>query len=148
MPHAILAAIDFSPLSNRVIEIAAGLAERAGAPLIVLHAAAPEPDFVGYEVGPQYVRDQRAGQLRKEHHALGEIGEALRARGLDVKVQLQAGPTVETVLASAAQADAELIVIGAHRHGRAHRLLLGSVSEGLLRKAPCPVLVVPPEDAA
>jgi len=148
MPHPILAAIDFSPLAKRVIDVAARLAERTGAPLVVLHAAAPEPDFVGYEVGPQHVRDQRAGELRKEHHELAGIGEALRARGLDVKVQLHAGPTVETILESAERADAELIVVGAHRHGRAHRLLLGSVSEGLLRRAPCPVLVVPPDESA
>lgn len=148
MPHAILAAIDFSPLSKRVVEIAAELAERAAAPLVVLHAAAPEPDFVGYEVGPQHVRDMRAGELRKEHAELLEIGEALRARGLAVRVQLHAGPTVETIVESAKHADAELIVVGAHRHGRTHRLLLGSVSEGLLRKAPCPVLVVPPDEKA
>jgi nucleotide-binding universal stress UspA family protein len=144
MTTAILAAIDFSPLSDRVLAHASELAERTGSPLVVLHAAAPEPDFVGYEVGPQYVRDQRAEELRKEHHTLAEIGEGLRARGLDVKVRLHAGPTVETILEVAEHAGADLIVVGAHRHGRAHTLLLGSVSEGLLRKAACPVLVVPP----
>ena len=144
MPTAILAAIDFSPIADRVLALASDLAEKTGARLVVLHAAAPEPDFVGYEVGPQYVRDSRAKELRDEHHRLAEIGDALRARGLEVTVQLHAGPTVETVLASAEHAAADLIVVGAHRRGRAAKLLLGSVSEGILHKADCPVLVVPP----
>ena len=146
MPNAILAAVDFSPVSDRVLEIAAEIAQGTSAPLTVLHAAAPEPDFVGYEVGPQHVRDQRASELRDEHHKLAEIGDDLRARGIDVKVQLHSGATVETVLEAAEHAGADLIVVGAHRRGRAAKLLLGSVSEGLLRKAHCPVLVVPPAD--
>ena len=146
MPTAILAAIDFSPISDRVLELAAELAQGTSSPLVVLHAAAPEPDFVGYEVGPQHVRDQRASELREEHHKLAAIGDDLRSRGLDVKVQLHSGPTVETVLDAAQQAGVDLIVVGAHRRGRAARLLLGSVSEGILHKADCPVLVVPPVD--
>jgi nucleotide-binding universal stress UspA family protein len=146
MPTAILAAIDFSPLSDAVLELAAELAGATRSPLVVLHAAAPDPEFVGYEVGPQHVRDQRATELREEHHKLAEIGADLRARGLEVKMQLHAGPTVETVLEAAENAGAHMIVVGAHRGGRAAKLLLGSVSEDILRKAPCPVLVVPPAD--
>lgn len=145
-PRHVLAAIDFSPVSERVVALAADLAAGAEAGLTVLHAAAPEPGFVGYDVGPQYVRDQRARELRKEHHDLHDIGEALRERLPDVRVRLRPGPTVETILAEAEDVGADLIVVGAHRHARARRLLLGSVSEGLVRHAPCPVTVVPPVD--
>ena len=145
-PRHVLAAIDFSPVSDRVLALAADLAEGVGAELTVLHAAAPEPGFVGYDVGPQYVRDQRARELRKEHHDLHDIGERLRERLPEVRVRLRPGPTVETILAEASDAGADLIIVGAHRHARARKLLLGSVSEGLIRQAPCPVTVVPPAD--
>jgi nucleotide-binding universal stress UspA family protein len=39
--------------------------------------------------------------------------------------------------------DADLLVLGSHRHGRARHALLGSVSEEVVRKATCPVVVVP-----
>jgi nucleotide-binding universal stress UspA family protein len=142
----VLAAIDFSPVSDRVIALAADLADATGARLSVLHVAAPEPGFVGYDVGPQHVRDQRARELRDEHHALHEIGEGLRERLADVRVRLRPGATVETILAEASENDADFLVVGAHRHGRARKLLLGSVSEGVLRRATCPVTVVPPAD--
>ena len=70
MPTAILAAIDFSPISDRVLALASELAEKTGASLVVLHAAAPDPDFVGYEVGPQYVRDDRAEAA--EHYRIAQ----------------------------------------------------------------------------
>jgi len=142
----VLAAIDFTSVSDRVIELGADLASATGAGLTVLHAAAPEPGFVGYDIGPQYIRDQRARELREEHHRLHEIGERLRSRLPDVRVRLRPGPTVETILAEASEIGADLIVVGAHQHARARKLLLGSVSEALVRQSSCPVTVVPAVD--
>jgi nucleotide-binding universal stress UspA family protein len=146
MPTHILAAIDFSPVSDRVIELAADLALTSSAALTVLHVAAPEPGFVGYDVGPQYERDRRASELRDEHRRLQEIGEVLRTRIPEVRVRLRAGATVETILAEADASGAGMIIVGAHRHARVHKLLLGSVSSALIREATCPVTVVPPVD--
>jgi nucleotide-binding universal stress UspA family protein len=140
----ILAALDFSPLSDEVAEFAAGLARACDAELTLLHVAAPDPGFVGYEVGPQHVRDQRARELRGEHRRLEELGEALRARGLRARALLIQGPTVEKILAEAERRSADLIVVGAHRRGRVSKALLGSVSEALLRRAACPVAILPP----
>jgi nucleotide-binding universal stress UspA family protein len=53
---------------------------------------------------------------------------------------------VATILSEASAVGAGLIVVGAHRHARARRLLLGSVSSALLRQATCPVTVVPAAD--
>jgi len=47
----ILVAIDFSPISQTVLDAAAKLARSLGSKLWVLHVAAPEPDFVGYDPG-------------------------------------------------------------------------------------------------
>jgi nucleotide-binding universal stress UspA family protein len=146
MPEAILAAIDFSPISDRVVEEASRLALATGAELTLLHAAAPDPDFVGYEVGPQSVRDGRAHTLQEEHRQLHALAITLRERGLTVRARLHAGATAETVLAEAEAHNTTLIVVGAHRHSRAVKLLLGSTSEAVLRKAACSVLVVPPAD--
>jgi len=146
MPSHLLAAIDFAPVSDRVIELAAELASACGADLTVLHVAAPEPGFLGYDVGPQHDRDLRASELRDEHRRLHEIGEALRERLPHVRVRLRPGPTVETILAEAREAGVDHVIVGAHRHARAHELLLGSVSKALIRQASCPVTVVPPSE--
>jgi len=145
---AILAAIDFSPVSDRVVALAAELARHFRCPLRLLHVAAEEPAFVGYGPGPQPVRDQRARDLRAEHRAIQERAAALRAEGIEAVGLLIQGIAVEKILAEARASGAGLLVLGSHGRSGLSRLLVGSVSEGVLRHAPCPVLVVPAAMAA
>jgi len=144
----ILAAVDYSEFSPRIVGAAAELAERFDADLWLVHAAAPDPDFVGFEVGPDSVRDKRARELRSEHRQLQQFATDLRDRGLRAHALLVQGPTVETIIAEATKLDAQLIVVGSHGRGMLMRAVLGSVSEGLVRHASCPVLVVPARSEA
>ena len=139
----IVAAIDFSAISHDVVELAANLAETYGAALSLVHVAAPDPAFVGYEAGPQSVRNDRAQELHREHQDLHRLAEELRARGLRVTPLLVQGPTVDTLLEEARRLQADILVMGSHGRGALLSILLGSVSTGVLRHAPCPVLVVP-----
>lgn len=139
----LLAAIDFSEVTDAVVDQAAALAKAFSAELTLIHVAAPDPDFVGYEAGPDTVRDTRANELRGEHRKLQEIADALRERAIPTKALLIQGPTIEKILDEATQMEAGTIVIGSHGHGALHRVLLGSVSEGVVRAASCPVHVVP-----
>jgi nucleotide-binding universal stress UspA family protein len=76
----ILAAIDFSPVSAAVVEHAASLANAFSAEPTLIHAAAPDPDFVGFGAGPQTVRDDRAREIHTEHRELHAIAGTLRDR--------------------------------------------------------------------
>jgi nucleotide-binding universal stress UspA family protein len=57
--------------------------------------------------------------------------------------EVVSGEPTREILAAAKRLDADLIVMGRHGHGNLRRAVLGSVVEGVLRGAPCPVLVVP-----
>lgn len=139
----ILVAIDFSPVSTAVVEQAASLARAYSSELTLVHVTSPDPSFVGYEAGPQSVRNARALELRGEHQELQEIAEKLRKRGVSAHALLVEGLIVEEILAEAERLGSDVVVIGSHGHSALHRALLGSVSEGLVRAAPCPVLIVP-----
>jgi nucleotide-binding universal stress UspA family protein len=143
----IFVAVDLSEGAGEVVEAAARLALGLRAELTLVHVAEPDPDFVGYEVGPQPVRDARAREFREAHRRIQELGEGLRERGVAAKALLVQGPTVEMLVEEAGRHEAEMIVIGSHGRGALAKALLGSVSEGLLRAGLCPVLVVPASGA-
>lgn len=139
----ILAAIDFSEATTPVLDRAAELAEAFGASLTLMHVAAPDPDFVGYGVGPSSVRDARAQELRREHRTLQVYADNMRQRNIQTKALLVQGPTVARLLDEAHSLGADVIVIGSRGHGAVRRALLGSVSRGVLSGARCPVHCVP-----
>ena len=142
----ILVAVDFSPVTEKILQSTSELAGALGGHVWLIHAAAPDPDFVGYEAGPTGVRDQVAEELREEHRDLQAHAEALRKSGLEATALLVQGPTVELILKEADRLNADLLVIGSHGHGAIHRLLLGSISEGVLRRSRIPVMIVPAVD--
>ena len=131
----ILAAIDFSERSPAVYECAATLARALGGHLWLIHVAAPDPDFVGYEVGPQSVRDEVAGEMRAEHRQLQVEAQRLREGGLEVTALCPQGPTVETLVREVAKLGADWLVAGSHGHGFLHGVLMGSC---LLYTSPSP----------
>jgi nucleotide-binding universal stress UspA family protein len=139
----ILVPIDFSSLSESVVDVAKTLAECFSARLWLIHVASPDPDFVGYDAGPQSVRDQVAEHLREEHQRLQSTAADLRQAGLDATALLVQGATAEKILAEAEKHAADLIVMGSHGRGAMYRTLMGSVSERVLRKAACPVTIIP-----
>ena len=139
----ILAPIDFSDVTGAVVQSAAGIAKAFQASLYLVHVAPPDPDFIGYEPGPQTVRDSVARKFRKEHHQLQELKADLKSKGLDIHALLVQGATAEKIIQEAKRLQAEMIVIGSHDHGTLRKLLVGNIAEWILRKAPCPVLIVP-----
>lgn len=139
----ILAAVDLSPITQEVLLRASALAREHRATLWIVHVAAPDPDLVGFEPGPQHIRDHRAHELRDEHQELQQLATALSTGGLDVRALLVQGPTVATILDEAARLRADIVVLGTHGHGTLHRLFVGSVCQQVLAATRTPLLIVP-----
>ena len=75
--------------------------------------------------------------------ATEKLAARLEGDGVEVRPRLLMGPTVEVILELADEVDADWIVVASHGRGGLVHLLLGSVSEGLIRHATRPVVVVP-----
>jgi nucleotide-binding universal stress UspA family protein len=141
--QTILVPLDFSDVSSRVVEYAVSMAKSFGGRVILLHVAEPEPDFVGFDAGPQVVRAVTALDIRTEHRQLEEYKHRLAESGVEVTAMHIQGPLTDKVLQQAEEQNADLIVMGSHGHGALYHLLVGSVTAGVVRGAKCPVLVVP-----
>jgi len=139
----VLIAIDFSQATPILLSEVKRFTEILSAQVWLIHVAAPDPYFAGYELGPQSMRDEAAQEFRKEHMALQREVQAFRDMGVDATALMVQGQTAQTILQEAESLKADLIIIGSHGYGAVHHLLVGSVSEHILRKAKCPILVIP-----
>jgi nucleotide-binding universal stress UspA family protein len=135
--------LDLKPNSRSVLEQAASLAKVFGSKVWLEHVAAPDPDFVGYEAGPQYIREMRADELRDEHRELQEMAHELAAQQIPAQALLIHGLTAETILKEAERLSADLIVMGTHGRRGLAKAFMGSVCDEVLRANRFRVLVVP-----
>ena len=86
-----------------------------------------------------------AGQLpnEKQKSQLDRLQEELSGSGTPAVAHEREGTVVEEILKTAREISANLIVMGTHGHGSVYNLLVGSVTEGILKAAERPVLLVP-----
>ena len=141
----IMVAIDFINNEKLLIDTAFRLAERFDSKIWLIHIAAPEPDFVGYEVGPQYIREFRAEELRKEHKLLQEYTNALKKKGVEADGLLILGATIEMIMEEAKKLNVDLIIAGHQEHNFLYKAFVGSVSGQIIRNSKIPLLIVPLE---
>ncbi len=146
----ILAAIDFSDVAARVLEKAGELAKATGARVWVVHVVT-DTSFIsgaGEVPIPFTVTDEDLPRhFPSEQGKLTEAVTQLKEAGIDAEMLLVSGPAVDRLLAVAAQIRADLIVMGTHGHGALYKLLVGTISEGVLRRSGTPTLVVPSKPA-
>jgi len=143
--QTILVPVDFSDVTDKVVQTANELARAFGSRLVLLHVSEPEPDFIGFEPGPQSVRVGVAREFKAEHQRLEELKQSLAGEGREVLALHIQGSMAEKILHEAEVQGAGMIVMGSHGRGALYTLLVGSVTSGVLKSARCPVLVVPSE---
>jgi nucleotide-binding universal stress UspA family protein len=139
----LLVAVDCSDSTEKVVKKAQEMAKALCAKLWLLHIAQPEPDFVGFDTGPQSVRDYQAQKFHGEHSQIQAIADQLRKEGIETTALLVQGSTVETILKEAKKLDVDMIIVGSHGRNPISELFFGSVSKGVASKSPYPILIVP-----
>jgi nucleotide-binding universal stress UspA family protein len=150
----ILVPLDGSGHSVRALEIATRIAKKFDGKITLIHAysvrisplVVPEPTTLT----PPGVPVMTPAEISKVAEAARKAGagiladgeEKVKAEGVQVETLLREGHTVQEILKTAREGEFDLIVIGARGISRIREILLGSVSDGVIRNAPCPVLVV------
>lgn len=134
----VVVGIDGSEAAKKAIAYAAEEASRRGVSLTAVYAWMP-PLTPGLEYlwSEELVESQRSAA--EEAIAIGVAGLSSRYPDLEVKREIVQAAPVAALLQSAEEA--ELLVVGSRGRGAISRLLLGSVSHGVLQALPCPVIV-------
>lgn len=140
----VLVPIDFSEHSKNALQYAISFARQFSSELILVYVVEPAiypADFSFGQVALPSIENelrergkQELDQLVKVH-----IGTSLPARTM-----IRTGKPYLEIVTAAAEENADLIIIATHGHGGMEHLLFGGTAERVVRKAPCPVLMVRP----
>ena len=139
----LLVTVDFEKENYLLLRKAIELAQKFSSKVWILHIAAPDPDFVGYEVGPQYIRDTRAEELRKEHKMIQEFTDELKRNEIETEGLLIQGATTEMILNECDHLNIDLLIIGHHKQGFLQQVFGDSVVSSVIDKSKIPILLVP-----
>jgi nucleotide-binding universal stress UspA family protein len=143
---AIVAAIDFSNATPAVMDNAISLAKSSGARLDLLHVIAPEPGLITYGFTPTEFPAMNAFREETKRRATIKMEELLTEARKSIPTassHIADGSPLLELLNYVKQHNADFVVVGSHGHGIIGSLLLGSIAEGMVRKASAPTLIVP-----
>jgi nucleotide-binding universal stress UspA family protein len=146
----ILCPVDFSDCSRRALDHAVALANWYDARVTLFHVCAPVPISAYATVASMMPSSLVGGEDQNAVRKALETFAAIDGTSAPIELDIGEGDAAKEIVAKAAAAQTSLIVLGTHGRSGFERLMLGSVTEKVLRKAGCPVLTVPPRvtDAA
>jgi nucleotide-binding universal stress UspA family protein len=140
----LLLATDLSEASTAATEEAFELAGRLGASLLIVSVI--DPGSLRLPGGRYHAR---MDQVRERREALAQaLVERGREEGVAVSFLVWDGDPGDMIVSAVEAEHADMVIVGSHGRGAVGRLFLGSVSEHVVRHAPCPVLVVRPHEVA
>jgi nucleotide-binding universal stress UspA family protein len=142
----ILLPTDFSECANYALSYAASLARKFSASIICVHVIEPVMPAVGYTglTEPLPIADLSEQLEESAERELPKIGECDDCAGLDIEEVIVHGDASAEIVRVAEERKVDLIVIASHGRTGLGRILFGSTAESIVRHAPCPVLVVKP----
>ena len=140
----ILAPIDFSEVSEAVVSEATTLARGSGGRVVLLTIIQPPVITSEYAPMMENLTEILAAGEKAAGKNLTKIEERLQAESIPVETLQLSGAPVAHIIEQAQKFEANYIVMGSHGHTAVYDLLVGSTTHGVLKRAKCPVIIVPP----
>lgn len=137
----IVALVDFSDLTRKMLDFAAAQALKFESKLILLHAE-PESSEKLYKKIDEDERHRRARLLKFEHGDLVGKAQEMESLGIDVQAVIFEGVDVENVLREINKHRPDMVVIGNHHHGVVYNLFNDSLGEDLVDELTCPTVLI------
>lgn len=138
MFEKILVPVDGSEYSRRALENAIQIAQIVEGAIALTYVCVMGTSLVMSSKQEYFYQLEQ----KKGKKALEEGKKKAEAKNVKVETFLLAGDPVQQIVKIAEEGEFKLIVIGARGISKLKELLLGSVSDGVIRNAPCPVLVM------
>ena len=139
----LLVCVDFSDVTPRVMDEARDLARTLTAGVHVIHVVPTPPDYMMYSPGASMPMAAVAPDMRVETERLQTLIAPLADASVKAWYEVLEGQVIDEIIATANRIGAGHIVMGSHGHSAFYNLVLGSVTEAILRKVDVPLVIVP-----
>lgn len=150
MYSRILVPLDGSKLAEKALPHAQGLAKTSGATIHLINVLSRYPagsvlaGSVDTTTGTlELARQLEEVQITTAKEYLQHVGDQLEHDGIQVEIEFHEGTAYDYIIDYSKQHGIELIVMSTHGHGGLKRMLLGSITDKVIRSGEVPVLVVP-----
>ncbi|MFA6962110.1 MAG: universal stress protein [Opitutaceae bacterium] len=140
----ILTPVDFSSATRSVLDASIDLARGTGARVVLLHTVQPPVITTDYGLTADLLSETMSLTETGARKQLEHLQKILADKGIPAGSRLTYGFAAGNIVEHARKLRAAYIVLGSHGHTAVYDLLVGSTTHAVLKKAPCPVLVVPP----
>ena len=136
----ILVSLDGSEHSNRALEAAIQIAKGLSSKLALITVVLVTP--VAPAAGPELAVVAIQQSRERGKITLARAEAKAKSENIEVETELADGNAVEAIVKKAKEENFDLIVMGARGLSTIKKIFVGSVSEGVIKNAPCPVLIV------
>lgn len=139
----ILVPLDGSPRAERILPYVEELAVKFGARITLLQVIEPNVTMISpYDIAPYNALEEQQRQSDAAKTYLAAQEGSFRAKAIDARSVVEAGPVVATILTVAEREQCDLIAMASHGRSGITRVFYGSVAAGVLHRADRPLLLI------
>lgn len=144
-----LVTVDFSEVTDDVIESALAFVRALKGKVTLLNIVQPPiVPSTDYALPVGIMQEANAAAEKRARTKLAGYARMFQKAGVACETHVRTGPPVALILREAKRIRADFIVMGSHGHGKLYDFLVGSTASGVIKRAGCGVILLPPEDKA
>ena len=138
----IVALIDFSDVTFKVLKQAHTLAKALGSHVVIMHVVPEEPVVIDFGLSATVMRPATEETVKADEAKLLELQESLTKNGVPASIHQFPTATMSDILGECEKLPADLIILGSHGHGGVYDRLIGSAAAHVVSRGKTPVLLV------
>jgi nucleotide-binding universal stress UspA family protein len=142
-----LVPVDFSPVTEQLIDSTLAFARAFQGKVVLLHIVqAPVIASADYALPAEVIQEAVTVSQNAARNKLAAFTGQFEQAGIDCSSRTLIGSPVPLIHDEAAKTGADFILMGSHGHGKLYDFLVGSTASGVIKKARCGVIIIPPVD--
>lgn len=142
----ILTPVDFSAVTGDIIDNTVTMARAFAGRVVLLHVVQPPVITSEYALPVEALQEALLVGEKAASNRLAGLAEVFKKAAIDCETVVRQGAPVPIILEEAAKAKADYIIMGSHGHGKLYDFLVGSTASGIIKRARCAVVILPPAD--